>query len=84
MASGDVNVKLSRLFRLAQKFNNFYLSGFNKGDIRPFLVDGQQVGLVKSDVIKQLLKYPEVFCVRDCEYTKVNYNFIWFSVQIDI
>lgn len=44
--------------------------GFQKGDIRPFLVEGQQVGLIKSDVIKQLNKYPEVFCIRDCEYTK--------------
>uniref|UniRef100_A0A1B0G5B2 DUF4743 domain-containing protein n=1 Tax=Glossina morsitans morsitans TaxID=37546 RepID=A0A1B0G5B2_GLOMM len=43
---------------------------FQKGDIRPFLVEGQQVGLIKSDVIKQLNKYPEVFCIRDCEYTK--------------
>lgn len=45
-------------------------TGFHKGDIRPFLVEGQQVGLIKSDVYKQLLKYPEVFCIRDCEYTK--------------
>nr|XP_013107327.1 unnamed protein product [Stomoxys calcitrans] len=66
----DVNVKLSRLLLLAHKFNNFYLNGFQKGDIRPFLVEGQQVGLIKSDVIKQLNKYPEVFCIRDCEYTK--------------
>lgn len=52
--------------------NNIYFSllGFQKGDIRPFLVEGQQVGLIKSDVIKQLNKYPEVFCIRDCEYTK--------------
>lgn len=54
-------------------FNNcflFLVIGFQKGDIRPFLVEGQQVGLIKSDVIKQLNKYPEVFCIRDCEYTK--------------
>lgn len=44
--------------------------GFRNEDIRPFLVEGQQVGLVKSDVIKQLHEYPEVFCIRDCEYTK--------------
>ncbi|KAH8376868.1 hypothetical protein KR093_001795 [Drosophila rubida] len=66
MSSTDV----SRLLGLAQKFNNFYLTGVPKGDIRPFLVGGQQVGLIKSDVYKQLLKYPEVFCIRDCEYTK--------------
>ncbi|XP_055906490.1 uncharacterized protein LOC129941790 [Eupeodes corollae] len=68
MASSDV--KLSRLFRLAQKFNNFYLAGYQKGEIHPFLVEGQQVGLIKSDIAKHLLKYPEVFCIRDCEYTK--------------
>ncbi|XP_022223125.1 uncharacterized protein YJR142W isoform X1 [Drosophila obscura] len=66
----STEVKLSRLLILAQKFNNFYLTGFHKGDIRPFLVEGQQVGLIKSDVLKQLVKYPEVFCIRDCEQTK--------------
>lgn len=68
MASSDL--KLSRLFKLAQKFNNFYLTGYQKGEIRPFLVEGQQVGLIKADIAKHLLKYPEVFCIRDCEYTK--------------
>nr|XP_036226493.1 nudix hydrolase 20, chloroplastic isoform X2 [Bactrocera oleae] len=70
MASTDINVKLSRLYHLAQKFNNFYLTGFQKGDIRPFLVEGEQVGLVKADVIKQLQRYPEIFCIRNCEFTK--------------
>ncbi|XP_030377592.1 uncharacterized protein YJR142W [Scaptodrosophila lebanonensis] len=65
----STEVKLSRLLGLAQTFNNFYLLGFQKGDIRPFLVEGQQVGLIKSDVFKQLRKYPEVFCIRDCEST---------------
>lgn len=70
MASTDINVKLSRLYHLAQKFNNFYLTGFQKGDIRPFLVEGEQVGLVKADVIKQLQCYPEIFCIRNCEFSK--------------
>ncbi|XP_055372183.1 uncharacterized protein LOC129606103 [Condylostylus longicornis] len=55
--------------KLAQKFNNFYLNGFQKGDIRPFLVDGQQVGLIKSEVLKHLKRFPEVFCIRKCEYS---------------
>ncbi|EDV34874.2 uncharacterized protein Dana_GF15848, isoform B [Drosophila ananassae] len=50
--------------------NNFHKKCFNKGDIRPFVVEGHQVGLIKSDVLKQLVKYPEVFCIRDCEQTK--------------
>lgn len=51
------------------------VAGFHKDDIRPFLVGGQQVGLIKADVYKQLLKFPEVFCIRDCQYTKqVNIN----------
>lgn len=58
------------LDKVCYKQNIFFFLGFQKGDIRPFLVEGQQVGLIKSDVIKQLNKYPEVFCIRDCEYTK--------------
>ncbi|XP_016946211.1 uncharacterized protein LOC108021884 isoform X1 [Drosophila biarmipes] len=68
MSSSEV--MLSRLLILAQKCNNFYLTGFHKCDIRPFVVEGQQVGLIKSDVLKHLTKYPEVFCIRDCEETK--------------
>ncbi|XP_068139992.1 uncharacterized protein [Drosophila tropicalis] len=68
--SSAAELKLSRVLGLAKKFNNFYLTGFQKGDIRPFLVEGQQCGLIKSDVLKQLVKYPEVFCIRDCEHTK--------------
>ncbi|KMY91498.1 uncharacterized protein YJR142W isoform X1 [Drosophila simulans] len=66
----STEVKLSRLLILAQKFNNFYLSGIHKCDIRPFVVEGQQVGLIKSDVLKHLKKYPEVFCIRTCEQSK--------------
>ncbi|XP_065155557.1 uncharacterized protein [Atheta coriaria] len=54
---------MSRLLRLAQKFNCFYLSGFTSGECKPFIVEGFQVGLVRPDVMKQLLRYPEVFCV---------------------
>lgn len=41
-----------------------------KGDCRPFVVDGHQVGLVSQNVIEQLLKYPEVFHVRAPEHGK--------------
>lgn len=32
-----------------------------KGECRPFVVDGQQVGLIRPDVLKQLYNYPDVF-----------------------
>nr|XP_018902702.1 PREDICTED: uncharacterized protein YJR142W [Bemisia tabaci] len=54
----------SKLLKLAQKFNNFYLSGFEKGDCRPFFVGNCQVGLVRPDVTNHLLKYPEIFLVQ--------------------
>lgn len=43
----------------------------HRGDCRPFIVDGEQVGVIRPDVLKQLFKYPEVFCIRDKENTKV-------------
>lgn len=59
--------KLSRLLELAQKFNSFYFLGAQKGGIKPFIVDGDHVGLIKPDVYKHLLKYPEVFCFHENE-----------------
>lgn len=35
-----------------------------KGDCRPFVVAGQQVGLVRPDVMTELLSFPEVFVVH--------------------
>lgn len=61
-----------RLLKLAQKFNCFYLNGLVKGECRPFVVDGQQVGLISQNVLEQLLKYPEVFCIKDAEPGKQN------------
>uniref|UniRef100_A0A182RJA8 Nudix hydrolase domain-containing protein n=1 Tax=Anopheles funestus TaxID=62324 RepID=A0A182RJA8_ANOFN len=69
-ASDEPDPKMSRLLKLAQKFNCFYLNGFMKGDCRPFVVDGHQVGLVSQNVIEQLLKYPEVFHIRAPEHGK--------------
>lgn len=34
-------------------------------------MDGEQVGVIRPDVLKQLLRYPEVFGIRDKENTKV-------------
>ncbi|XP_032674653.1 uncharacterized protein LOC116845722 [Odontomachus brunneus] len=52
---------MSRLMKLANKFNCFYLSGFHTGEYRAFVVDGQQVGLVRLDVMKEILNYPQMF-----------------------
>ncbi|XP_058126206.1 uncharacterized protein LOC131287857 [Anopheles ziemanni] len=71
-ASDEPDPKMSRLLKLAQKFNCFYLNGLLKGDCRPFVVDGHQVGLVSQNVIEQLLKYPEVFHIRAPEHGKQN------------
>lgn len=68
----DKAPKMSRLLKLAQKFNCFYLNGLAKGECRPFVVDGQQVGLVSQNVMEQLLKYPEVFSIKDAEQGKQN------------
>ncbi|OAD57432.1 hypothetical protein WN48_01983 [Eufriesea mexicana] len=62
---------MSRLLMLANKFNCFYLSGFHAGECRAFFVDGQQVGLVRPDIMKELLKYPQVFQVHP-EYVQLN------------
>lgn len=40
-------------------------TGFAKNECRPFVVGGQQVGLVRPDVFRELLNYPEVFCIRE-------------------
>ncbi|XP_019873561.2 uncharacterized protein LOC109601730 [Aethina tumida] len=60
--SAEVN-NVSRVLKLAQKFNCFYLSGLKSLECKPFVVEGCQVGLVRPDVMKQLLRYPEVFQV---------------------
>ncbi|CAG9802872.1 unnamed protein product [Chironomus riparius] len=55
----------SRLLDLARKFNVFYLNGFERNVCKPFVVNGYQVGLIRPDVFNELLKYPEVFFIRD-------------------
>ncbi|XP_015603255.1 uncharacterized protein YJR142W [Cephus cinctus] len=70
MASTDAE-PMSRLLKLAKEFNCFYLSGFHAGECRAFVVDGQQVGLVRPDVMKEILNYPEVFQVQP-KYVQLN------------
>uniref|UniRef100_A0A0A9WYM3 Nudix hydrolase domain-containing protein n=1 Tax=Lygus hesperus TaxID=30085 RepID=A0A0A9WYM3_LYGHE len=55
---------VSRLLKLAQQFNSFYLNGLENGDYRPFIVSGEQVGLISPDVAKALSTYPDVFVVN--------------------
>ncbi|XP_015171391.1 PREDICTED: uncharacterized protein YJR142W [Polistes dominula] len=62
---------MSRLLKLANKVNCFYLSGFHTGKCRAFVVDGQQVGLVRPDVMTELLNHPKVFQV-DPEFVQLN------------
>ncbi|XP_066993580.2 uncharacterized protein [Anabrus simplex] len=57
-------LSMSRLLKLAHKFNCFYLTGLSKGDCRPFIVEGHQVGLVRPDVILHLMRYPDVFHIQ--------------------
>ncbi|CAG9759770.1 unnamed protein product [Ceutorhynchus assimilis] len=58
---------MSVLLKLAQKFNCFYLSGFHSSECKPFIVEGFQVGLIRPDVMRQLINFPEVFHItRGC------------------
>ncbi|XP_021916856.1 uncharacterized protein YJR142W isoform X3 [Zootermopsis nevadensis] len=57
-------LSMSRLLKLAHKFNCFYLSEQQQGKCRPFIVEGYQVGLVRPDVMLQLLRYPDVFHIQ--------------------
>lgn len=61
------------LFRYYRRTNRkcthifFFFLGLLKGDCKPFIVDGQQVGLIRPDVLKQLSQHPDVFCVRSVD-----------------
>ncbi|KYM75822.1 PREDICTED: uncharacterized protein YJR142W [Atta cephalotes] len=70
MADNDKK-PMSRLMKLANKFNCFYLSGLHAGECRAFVVDGQQIGLVRPDVMKEILNHPQVFQVHP-EYVQLN------------
>ncbi|KAE9526851.1 hypothetical protein AGLY_013499 [Aphis glycines] len=55
---------MSKFLKLAHKFNSFYLNGLQKKECRAFIVDGIQVGLVRSTVTIELSRYPNVFIVN--------------------
>lgn len=40
--------------------------GLHIGECKPFIVEGHQVGLVRSDFLKHLSRYPEVSLVSIC------------------
>ncbi|KAF7287369.1 uncharacterized protein LOC143191046 [Rhynchophorus ferrugineus] len=61
--SGSVDECITRLLALAKRFNCFYLSGFHSSECKPFVVEGYQVGLIRPDVMKELIHFPEVFHV---------------------
>lgn len=42
------------------KYEKCDFSGLHTKECKPFVVEGFQVGLVRPDVMKQLLRYPEV------------------------
>lgn len=42
-----------------------FVLGFEKNLCRPFIVGGQQVGLIRPDVMVELMKYPQVFFIHD-------------------
>ncbi|KAF4524921.1 hypothetical protein B566_EDAN013883 [Ephemera danica] len=65
MATQTEQGSMSRLLKLAHKFNCFYLSGLHNGQCRPFIVEGHQVGLVRQDVLSKLHNYPDVFLVHN-------------------
>ncbi|KAJ1522045.1 hypothetical protein ONE63_002362 [Megalurothrips usitatus] len=54
----------SPFLKIAKKFNCFYINGLPKRHCKPFVVEGHQVGLVRPDIMVELLRYPEVFIVR--------------------
>ncbi|XKL61866.1 hypothetical protein PGB90_001699 [Kerria lacca] len=52
---------MSRLLKLARTFNCFHLSDLQNKEYYPFVVNRVQVGLIRSDILKFLLQYPDVF-----------------------
>lgn len=48
-----------KIYQIFVKYNQNSL-GFHAGECRAFVVDGQQVGLVRPDVMKELLNHPQV------------------------
>jgi len=38
--------------------------GLSKGECRPFVIEGYQVGLIRPDMVKNLQRFPDVFDVQ--------------------
>lgn len=51
-----------------------YSLGLHAGECRAFVVDGQQVGLVRPDVMKEILNHPQVSLFRQ----------LFFRVRLNI
>lgn len=45
--------------------------GLRKGECRPFIVDGLQVGVIRPDILKELTKFPEVFLIKNKDADKI-------------
>lgn len=56
---GIIDLCTPKRFPLGKK-NSQIVSGLKSLECKPFVVEGCQVGLVRPDVMKQLLRYPEV------------------------
>lgn len=54
-------------------------SGFEKSKCSPFVICGQQVGLVLPEILLELVKYPEVFFIHDVPNDDFEVN--WKSLQ---
>ncbi|XP_050533049.1 uncharacterized protein LOC126901006 [Daktulosphaira vitifoliae] len=63
--------KMSKLLKLAHKFNSFYLNILKRKECCAFIVDGVQVGLIQTAVISKLSQYPNVFIV-ECNSVTLN------------
>ncbi|KAL3853172.1 hypothetical protein ACJMK2_016737 [Sinanodonta woodiana] len=53
------------LLKLVSKCNNFELPGSSKDSCLPFIVNGQQVGLVREDILDHLRPYTDVFKIQN-------------------
>lgn len=58
------------------------VSGFHEGKCRAFVVDGQQVGLVRPDVMKEILNHPEVKAIFSHRKCSAFIREIFFDVDL--
>lgn len=72
---------VSQILKIAQKFNNFYLKGLNNNDCVPFVINGHQVGLIKPEIKKHLLSYPDVFTFQVNNTIHLNPSFHTYEAR---